>query len=241
MRRALGLALLLASCKHSPSPITVGAAISLKESMEEIAPGLERDAHAKVEWAFGGSGDLASQMERGAPFDVLVAAGEQPRLASIAVEKCTLAWNTLVLVKRRGSESIGWQKLAETKPSFRLAIGLVPQVPAGVYAEKVLRDLGAWEKIQPHLVRGTNVRNVLDLVARGEADEGVVYETDVNIRDDVELVEVAPKTLAKIEVRSPVYLAKTAREPSTSVAARLCDPETRKALVARGFSGEPPP
>src|SRR5581483_2337766 len=112
---------------------------------------------------------------------------------------------------------------------------LVPQVPAGVYAEKVLRDGGEWERIEPHVVRGTNVRNVLDLVARGEADEGVVYGTDVNIRGDIELVEVAPKTLARVEVRYPVYLAKAAREPSASVARFLCDPKTRKALVARGF------
>ena len=239
MRRALALLVLLASCKHSP-PVTVGAAISLKESMEDLTPALERDAHAKVEWAFGGSGELASQMERGAPFDVLVAAGEQPRLASIAAEKCTLAWNTLVLVKRRGSESIGWQELGGAKPSFRLAIGLVPQVPAGVYAERALRGLGEWDAVAPHVVRGTNVRNVLDLVARGEADEGIVYATDVNIRGDVELVAAAPKVTPPIEVRYPVYLATAARGPSVSVAARLCDPETRKALVARGFLNEPP-
>ncbi len=239
MRRALALVLLLASCKHSQKPITVGAAISLKEAMEDFGPTLEREKDVKIDWAFGASGDLASQMERGAPFDVLVAAGEQPRLEKIAVEACTLAWNKLVLVKRRGAESVTWNDLGSTKPSFRLAIGLVPQVPAGVYAEKVLRDLGAWEKVEPHVVRGTNVRNVLDLVARGEADEGIVYATDVNVRADIAIVDLAPPTLARIEVRYPVYVAKTAPGTSSPVVDFLCDSKTRKAMVARGFADAP--
>jgi len=81
MKRALFAIALLVSCKHSQRTVTVGAAISLKEAVADSRP------PGDVEWAYGASGDLASQMERGAPFDVLVAAGEQPRLSKIAKEQ----------------------------------------------------------------------------------------------------------------------------------------------------------
>jgi len=234
MKRALMLlSAMLVSCKHSPATITVGAAISLKEATAELKP------PGDVEWAYGASGDLASQMERGAPFAVLVAAGEQPRLAKIATEQCTIAWNTLVLVKRRGSASVAWSDLATAPTSFRLAIGLAPQVPAGVYAEEALRKLGAWDAVAPKVVRGTNVRNVLDLVARGEADEGVVYATDVAVSKDVELVAEVPAN-ARPNVRYPVYVANAARKEEKDVADHLCAPAAKRVLASHGFLDHPP-
>lgn len=235
MKRALFAFAILASCKHSPPPtITVGAAISLKESAEELKP------PGRVEWAFGASGDLASQMVRGAPFDVLVAAGEQPRLAKIATDKCTIAWNTLVLVKRRDlARAIGWDDLAFVGPWFRVAIGLAPQVPAGVYAEQALRKLGAWDAVARGVVRGTNVRNVLDLVARGEADEGIVYATDARISKDVDVVGEVPAK-ARPNVRYPVYVANAARADAQAVADFLCGPAPKGVLASHGFLDHPP-
>ncbi len=231
---------LLVFCKHPTRPeLTVGAAISLKESMDEIAPRLSKDSPAEVRFAFGASGDLASQMERGAPFDVLASAGEEPRLATIADESCTLAWNTLALVKRRGGASVEWAALGSSPASFRLAIGLTPQVPAGVYAEDALRRLAVWDAVAPKIVRGTNVRSVLDLVARGEADEGIVYATDVKIRDDVELVAMVPQS-ARPNVHYPVYVSKHAGGAARAVAKLLCDDETKRVLASRGFLDRAP-
>ena len=231
---ALGL---LASCKHSPGEITVGAAASLKESMDDLAPRVERASGARVHFTFGASGDLAAQANHGAPIDVLAAAGEES--IDGATEACTLAWNTLALVKRAGAPSVGWKDLASTPPSFRLAIGLTPQVPAGVYAEEALHRLDAWRAIAPHVVRGTNVRNVLDLVARGEADEGIVYATDAKIREGVELVALVPDAARPI-VRYPIYVAKNASDAARAVAKTLCDDESKRVLVARGFLDRAP-
>ncbi len=233
MKRLLLAIAFVASCKHPAKPVTIGAAISLKEATADMKP------PGEVEWAFGASGDLASQMERGAPFDVLVAAGEQPRLAKIATEKCTIAWNTLVLVKRRGGASVAWADLASAPATFRLAIGLVPQVPAGVYAEEALRKLGEWDAVAPKVVRGTNVRHVLDLVARGEADEGVVYATDAPISKDVEVVAEIPAN-ARPNVRYPVYVTNAARDEDKAVADWLCSTGAKRALASRGFLDHPP-
>jgi len=234
MKRLLFALALLASCKHSPrTTTTVGAAISLKEAAEELQP------PGEVQWAFGASGDLASQMERGAPFDVLIAAGEQRPLEKIATERCTIAWNTLVLVKHEGSASVGWSDLASPPASFRLAIGYPLSVPAGAYAEEALRKLGVWDAVAPNVVHGTNVRNVLDLVARGEADEGVVYATDVRIAKDVEVVAEVPAS-ARPNVRYPVYVTNAASERDKAVADYLCAPAAKRVLAAHGFLDHPP-
>jgi molybdate transport system substrate-binding protein len=231
---------MLACCKHGgEGRLTVGAAISLKESMEALEPRLAKAAGGQVDLAFGASGDLASQMERGAPFDVLVSAGDEPRLGAVADDACTMAWNTLALVRRRGGPAVSWTTLDRTPKAFRLAIGLVPQVPAGVYAERALHALGAWDAVAPKIVRGTNVRNVLDLVARGEADAGIVYATDVPIRPDVESLGDVPAS-ARPDVHYPVYVARSASPRRRALAKLLCEPETRRVLAAHGFLDHPP-
>jgi len=235
-KAAVLVALVVAACKHDPAEVTVGAAISLKESLDDVA---SRTHDARLTLVYGASGDLAAQMEHGAPFDILAAAGEEPRLANIADEKCTLTWNTLVLVKQRGAPEIAWTTLDKTNPSFRLAIGLTPQVPAGVYAEQALQRLGVWQAIERKTVRGVNVRSVLDLVARGEADAGIVYATDAKTRNDVEVVGEVPKG-ARPNVRYPVYLAHAASQRSRDVAEHLCDAATRSILVGHGFLDHPP-
>ena len=226
----------LVSCKPSPRTLTVGAAISLKEPMTAIAADYEK-AHGKhLELVFGASGELASQMRRGAPFDLLCTAGDEPALASSADVRCTVARNTLVLVRRKGESGAPatWDSLAATAPSFRLAIGLTPQVPAGVYAEQALRSLGAWDAVHDKLVRGTNVRHVLDLVARGEADAGIVYATDVSVRSDVESLGAVPER-ASPKVAYPLYLARDASSESRALADYLCGPDAARVLSAHGF------
>ncbi len=237
MKRLIALAM-LASCKHDPAEITVGAAISLKESMDEVASSKAED---KLLFTYGSSGELATQMLHGAPFDVLATAGVEPQLAGLADERCTLAWNTLVLVRHRDPalSEITWATLDKTRRSFRLAIGLAPQVPAGVYAEEALRKLEMWDAIAPKIVRGVNVRAVLDLVARGEADAGIVYATDAKVRTDMDVVGEVP-AFARPDVRYPLYVKHGASERASKVAGLLCSDETRRVLVAHGFLGAKP-
>jgi molybdate transport system substrate-binding protein len=236
-RRPLRLCLIafVASCNHGPPDVTVGAAISLKEAFDEIPS--SRGVHVKL--VYGASGDLASQMLHGAPLDVLALAGEEPSLAGVADESCTLAWNTLVLVSHRGSLPVSWDTLGGTPPSFRLAIGLTPQVPAGVYAEQALRALGEWDAVLPKVVRGSNVRNVLDLVVRGEADAGIVYATDVYVTKSVDVVSEVPRS-ARPNVRYPLYVSRTASPEGRAVAKLLCDAKTKRTLAAHGFLDHPP-
>jgi molybdate transport system substrate-binding protein len=76
----------------------------------------------------------------------------------------------------------------------RIVIGNPKTVPAGRYAEEVLKSLNLWDRILDKLVLAENVRQALDYVARNEVDAGVVYTTDAMIRlKEVKIVMQAPQ------------------------------------------------
>jgi molybdate transport system substrate-binding protein len=75
----------------------------------------------------------------------------------------------------------------------RIAIGNPKTVPAGRYAEEVLKYFNLWDAIKDRFIFAENVRQVLDYVARGEVDAGIVYSTDASARaKEVKIVAEAP-------------------------------------------------
>jgi molybdate transport system substrate-binding protein len=239
MRRLLLLFLLVpfqGCTKPEDKTLTVAAAVSLKEPLEELAKKYEAShPHRRVSLDLGASGDLATQIERGAPVDVFVSAAQEPvdrlKKSKPVTDRCTMASNALVLVARLGLEGVTWDNFASK--SEHIALGLTPSVPAGVYAEQTLQKLGAWDAAKPKIVRGANVRAVLDLVAKGEADVGFVYATDVRDRKDVTLVGEPPES-ARPAIAYPLVLVTTS-DDTRALGDFLCSDEAKAVLSARGF------
>ncbi len=169
-------------------PIVVGAAISLKESFSELGSVYEQRTGTKVTFTFGSSGELEKQIEAGAPVDVFASAAEKEMdelQAKNLIDRETradFARNSLVLVVPVGSK-LKVQSFSDLeKPSVtKIAIGNPKTVPAGQYAEQLLRNTQIWQKIDSRLILAENVRQVLDYVAREEVDAGIVYATNVQV------------------------------------------------------------
>ena len=170
--------------------ITVSAAISLKEAFAELGKAFEAGQKgARVQFNFGASGDLVRQILAGAPVDVFASAGlkemdELDRKGLTAPgTRVNFAGNTVVLAIPTAStlrlEAFSDLTRKEVK---KIAIGNPQTVPAGRYTEQVLRGLQLWETLKDKLVFAENVRQVLDYVARGEVDAGLVYATDALTR-----------------------------------------------------------
>lgn len=245
-RRALLVAGAIAGGCHREAPVTVrvAAAISLREPLEALG---RRYAQAHpgvtVRWVFGASGDLATQISRGAPVSLFASAAPEPlaRLArDVPVEGlCDLATTELALV--RGDDpalrDLTWENLATHPALHRLALGATPAVPAGVYAERALTALGVLSALGPKVVRGGHVRQVLDLVARGEADAGVVYATDLRGASGVVSCG-APPSRAAVTVRYPLALVPGAvhADAARAMGRWLCGDEAGAALRAYGFT-----
>lgn len=181
--------------------MTVSAAVSLKDAFEEIGKVFEgKHPGTRVRFNFAASGDLARQIEAGAPVDLFASAAQKDmdgigqKGFIIAGTRRNFAANSVVLVKPSQSpirvESFKDLKKAEVK---KMAIGNPRTVPAGRYAEEVLRYLNLWNALQGKLVFAEHVRQVLDYVARNEVDAAMLYATDVTTRSkEVRVVMKAP-------------------------------------------------
>jgi molybdate transport system substrate-binding protein len=210
----------------STHEITVSAAISLKNAFEETGKAfMQKNAGAKVVFNFGASGDLARQIEGGAPVDVFASAaqkdmddiGKKDLIARNS--RKDFAKNAVVLVKPAGSaiplESLQDLQRTEVK---KVAIGNPKTVPAGRYAEEGLRHFNLWDPIKDKLIFGENVRQVLDYVARNEVDAGLVYSTDAIVRSkEVKVVLKLPDGSHK-PVVYPIGVIKGTKEESLSKA-----------------------
>lgn len=181
--------------------ITVSAAISLKNAFEEIGKVFEEEhPKTKVRFNFGASGDLARQIEVGAPVDVFAAAAQkdmddidQKGLITSAT-RMNFAGNSVVLVKP-GMSQIRMESFEDLrKPEVKkIVIGNPKSVPAGRYAEAVLKYFNLWEAVRDKLIFAEHVRQALDYVARNEVEAAMVYSTDAMIRPkEVKIITKAP-------------------------------------------------
>ena len=204
-----GVFLLLASCftgltaaaPQGKADLTVSAAVSLKDALDEISPQFTAaQPSIALQFNLGASGTLQRQIEQGAPVDVYISAApeQMDALAAkgllLADTRHDLVRNSLVLiVPARSSIKISsFPGLAAAAVKV-IAIGEPQTVPAGKYAQEVLTRFSLYDSLKPKFVLAKDVRQVLTYVASGNADAGIVYATDAKTSADVRVAAVAPE------------------------------------------------
>jgi molybdate transport system substrate-binding protein len=190
----LAALLALAGCGGSSSgdngsggkTITVYAAASLTSSFQKIADTFQKDhPGTTVRLSFGGSSDLVSQIQNGAPADVFASAdtANMDKLTSDHLTDGTpqpFATNHLEITVPPGDPA-GVHTFADlAKPGLRLVV-CAPEVPCGAAAQQVAQKAGV--TLKP-VSEEQSVTDVLAKVTSGEADAGLVYVTDVKAAGD---------------------------------------------------------
>ena len=226
--------------------ILVAAAASLKNAYEEeLIPMFEEQyPGVTVKGTYDSSGKLQTQIEEGLEADVFMSAAkkqmkaldEEGMIDSDSI--VDLLENKIVLIVPTGSDK-GIQSFEDIVKADSIALGDPAIVPAGQYSEEALTNLGLWDQIQDKTSFGTNVTEVLNQVAAGSADAGIVYATDAaSMADQVEVVAEAPEGSLKTKVIYPVAVVKDSA--NTEVAAKfvefLTSDEAMKVFEAYGFS-----
>jgi molybdate transport system substrate-binding protein len=172
----------------SPGVLTVAAAADLQFAFTEIGALFEKETGKKVTLAFGSTGQLAQQIENGAPFD-LFAAANRSFVDDLAKKNLVLpdtvalyARGRIVLAvnKASGIQAVELKDLLSEKITH-IAIANPEHAPYGVAAKEALQSAGLWEKIQPKLVYGENVRQTLQYVQTGDAQAGIVSLSVANV------------------------------------------------------------
>jgi molybdate transport system substrate-binding protein len=224
--------------------ITVSAAISLKDALDEIGYMYEqRHSGSKVIFNYGSSGTLQHQIEQGAPVDIFFSAAEKQMDALesggllIAGTRRALLANKLVLIEPATSNKMkDFQDLA--RPEVKIvALGEPRTVPAGMYAHQTLEHLGLLAAVQKRAVYAKDVRAVLTYVETGNADAGIVYQTDAQGSTKVRVVAAAPEETHDRIVYPAAILKNTKNESAARAFLQFLESSGARAVFEKyGFS-----
>lgn len=193
------LALLLSVSAFSKE-IVVSAAASLKNCLEEILPEYEKLSGDKVLLNLGGSGTLRTQIENGVPVDLFISADQKN--VKILVDKnmvkkentYNFLSNSLILVKSPYSKSSVNSVEGLKNSDVYLVIGNPDTAPVGNYTLTALKNLEILDKLNKEkLVYAKDVSAVVQYVEMGEADFGVIYNSDRNRMKNPIVVEEFPE------------------------------------------------
>jgi len=199
--------------------ILLAAAASLEYCMkDELIPMFEEaNPGIKVEGTYDSSGKLQTQIEEGADVDVFMSAAMKQMdaldEAGLIMDDTivSLLENKIVLIVPTQSQ-LTMDSFEDIVNAETIAIGDPESVPAGQYAKESLESLGLWEEVSAKASFGTNVTEVLNWVAEGSADAGIVYATDAATTDDVVVVAEAPEDSVSKVIYPVGIVASTTKE-----------------------------
>jgi molybdate transport system substrate-binding protein len=226
--------------------VTVFAAASMKNALDDINAAYTRKTGAKVVVSYAASSALMKQIEQGAPADVFISAdldwmdyGSRAKVIKDDT-RTNLLGNKIVLIapkdSRIASVTVGHGfDLAALAGDGRIATGDVASVPVGKYAKAALEKLGSWDKAAPKFAMTDSVRAALALVARGEAALGIVYETDAKVEPNVKIVGALPAD-SHPPIIYPVAATTNARPEAADYLAYLRSAPAKAIFEKYGFT-----
>ena len=217
-----GLALALLVLETPAAEIKVFAAISLCESLREIADHYEKAVGDKIIFSLGASSLLARQIEAGATPDIFVSADEakmdslQSQGLILKDSRRDLLRNSLVVVVTPGKEHLVKGPADLAHPSVkRIALADPRAVPAGIYGKQYLVKQGLWDRVEKKIVTTLDVRAALAAVVAGNADAAIVYRTDAATTRRVPVAFVVPAKEAP-SIIYPVALVAGSKSPQAA-------------------------
>ncbi len=242
----LGLALLSAPGEASADEITVFAAASLTNALNDAGKAFEQKEGHTVRFSYAASSTLAKQIENGAPANLFLSADldwmdylDQRKLIADGT-RTNLLGNRLVMIAPADSAL-----KVDLKPGIDLsaflsggllATGDPDHVPVGKYARQAFEKLGVWKGIEGRIARADSVRAALLLVERAECPLGVVYATDAAASAKATVVGVFPAD----SYPPIVYPAAIVKDNGTPAVQRLLEflksPAAKSIFEKHGFT-----
>lgn len=200
--------------------IQVFAAASLKASFSELGESFQKENPAiTVKFNFDGSSSLFDQMQGGAKADVFASADEKNMKKATdaglnAGEPSIFVNNTLTLAVPKGNPA-GVTGLDDSLIGKKLVI-CAEGVPCGNAYRELAQKVGFTGQA---VSEETSVKDVMGKVVSGEADAGVVYQTDALVeKDAVDTIDI-PGSNTVVNAY-PIVVTKMAADNGNDAAAK---------------------
>jgi molybdate transport system substrate-binding protein len=183
--------------------LIVAAAADMVFALREIAPIFEKVHQAKVTLVFGSTGQLAQQIQHGAPVDVFFAANEtfveDLRARGIVQAKSVepYAQGQIVLATQKSLPALSALRDLTRDDVKRVAIANPAHAPYGMAAREALMAAGVWPQVQPKLVYGENIRQALQFLQTGNVDAAILALSIAQI-PEVQFTRIDPSLYKSI-------------------------------------------
>jgi molybdate transport system substrate-binding protein len=173
--------ILLSGCKGEESGLTISAAADLSEAFGEVGKRFTDETGIAVRFNFGSTGQLAQQIEAGAPVDLFAAANiafveDLERKGRLLPESRRLYGQGRIVLWSREENRFPLTGIEDLlRPEVRrIAIANPEHAPYGMAAREALEKKGIWELLGPKLVPGENVRQVLRYAETGDVEVAII-------------------------------------------------------------------
>lgn len=239
---ALALALAgVATGQPLPPTLTVFGAADLAFAFKEIVPLFERTTGSRVTLVLGSTGNLAKQIEHGAPADVFFAADDsfvddlRAKGAVIPETRSLYAQGRIVLATSRKVGVVVGDLADLLKPEVRrIAIANPAHAPYGRAAQEALEAAGLWERLRAKLVYGENIRHTLQFIQAGAVEAGIVALSVANV-PEVQYTPIDPRLHTPLNQMAVVVRRSPRPELALAFMQFLSSPEGRASMKRHGF------
>jgi molybdenum ABC transporter molybdate-binding protein len=225
----------------------VAAAADLNYALPEISGQFTKDTGKTVKLPFGSSGNFATQIQQGAPFDIFFSADEE-YVQKLAAAGLTVDDGTLYAVGRIGifvatgsplavdGELVGLKAALADGRVKKFAIANPEHAPYGRAARAALQHAGLWDQIEPLLVLGENVSQATQFATTGGAQGGII---PLSLARAPEIAKLGTFALVPEswhpQLRQRMVLLKRAGETARTFYAYMQQSTARAALKRYGF------
>jgi molybdate transport system substrate-binding protein len=243
---AMGLALAVSGRVDAQERLTVFAAASLKNALDEVNAACAPDVGETATISYAASSALAKQIEEGAPADIFVSADldwmaylSEKGLVRKATETRLLGNRIALIAPATSPATIRIATdfdLAGLLGDGRLAMANVQSVPAGKYGKEALEKLGVWTSVKGRVAQAENVRAALALVSTGEAPLGIVYHTDAAADPRVKVIGTFPEDSHAPIVYPVAQTAESSDEQAPAFLECLQSAKARTLFEKQGFA-----
>jgi molybdate transport system substrate-binding protein len=217
--------LLLSSLLCSAEELTVAAAADLNFALRDIASRFQSTTGTKVNLTFGSSGNLATQIENGAPYDLFFSADVdyahnlEVNGAAVPGTLYEYAAGKIVLwVPKRSNLDVTHGLAALDSPAVkRIAIANPTHAPYGRAAVAAFKSAGIYDRVKDKLVLGENISQTAQFVQSGNADAGIIalsLALAPTMRNDGRYFLIPPASYPPI--RQAVVLLRQARDKAAA-------------------------
>jgi len=206
-----------------PETVTIAAANSLRDVFRKVLPLFEaQHPEVVVRVIYGPSQNLRKQIEEGAPVDVFLPSLleeidylEKKSLVIQGTKRVYAGTSLVIITGKTFPAPVSSLQELHTVPVRRIAIGDPKTSSVGKVTIQFLKHAKLEPQLKSQYVFGEHSRAVLDLVAKGEAEIGVVYRTDAVAESQVKILDTAPED-SHTPVRYGVAAVWTARNISAA-------------------------